>query len=241
MSSSEEPNWLDDAEMDAWLPLMGLLVMVPASLDAQMQRVADLNQFEYLILARLSESPERTMRISALAAEWFGSLSRLSHLVKRLEQRGWVRREPDPQDGRYTNAVLTDAGWDKVNVTAPMQVEIVRRLVLNHLSRPQLRQIQTIAARIIDANADASESRRDRARAGRGRSLRACLEPADQGADCPEPVGADFPESAAAGCLGPVTSDADCLGTTDADHACEEAVESAFAAADAADRDREPT
>jgi len=231
MSSSEEPNWLDDAEMDAWLPLMGLLVMVPANLDAQMQRVADLNQFEYLILARLSESPERTMRISALATEWFGSLSRLSHLVKRLEQRGWVRREPDPQDGRYTNAVLTDAGWDKVNVTAPMQVEIVRRLVLNHLSRPQLRQIQTIAARIIDANADASESRRDRARAGRGRSLRACLEPA----------GADLPESAAAGFLGPVTSDADCLGTTDADHACEEAVESAFSAADATDRDREPT
>lgn len=230
MSSEEEPHWLDDTEMDAWLPLMGLLVMVPASLDAQMQRVADLNQFEYLILARLSESPERTMRISALATEWFGSLSRLSHLVKRLEQRGWVRREPDPRDGRYTNAVLTDAGWDKVTATAPLQVEIVRRLVLNHLTRPQLRQMQNIAARIIDANASAPDARRhlNRDGAGRGRSLRACLEPAPED-DCLEPVsaGSDRRE--------PVTAEPDCsAGLT-----CEDAVESAFAIADAAERDRE--
>jgi DNA-binding MarR family transcriptional regulator len=151
---AQEPPWLDDTEMAAWRPLMGLMVIIPAQLDAQMQRVADLTQFEYLILAQLSEAPEHRMRISTLANRWYGSLSRLSHLIKRLEQRGWVRRVPDPDDGRYTNAVLTEAGWDKVVVTAPQQVEIVRRLVLDHLTRAQLRQTQAIAQRLIAAVVD---------------------------------------------------------------------------------------
>jgi DNA-binding MarR family transcriptional regulator len=161
---AQEPPWLDDTEMAAWRSLMGLMVIVPAQLDAQMQRVADLTQFEYLILAQLSEAPERRMRISTLAARWFGSLSRLSHLIKRLEQRGWVQRVSDPDDGRYTIAVLTEAGWDKIVQTAPEQVEIVRRLVLDHLTRTQLRQTQVIARRLIDANIDDRESSRKAAR-----------------------------------------------------------------------------
>jgi DNA-binding MarR family transcriptional regulator len=178
MSAEEGPNWLDDTEMEAWLPLMGLMVLVPAQLDAQMQRAADLNQFEYLILAGLSQSPDRTMRISELAAKWYGSLSRLSHLIKRLEQRGWVRREADRDDGRYTNAVLTEAGWEKILATAPLQVEIVRRLVLDHLTRAQLRQAQTIAQRVIDANTDDTQTRR---RLTRRHPSRASAE------GCPEP------------------------------------------------------
>jgi DNA-binding MarR family transcriptional regulator len=146
----DEPKWLDELEMAAWLPLGGMLVVLPTAFDAHMQRMADLNQFEYLVLARLSEQPGHTMRISHLAWQAHGSLSRLSHLIRRLEQRGWVRRELCTQDGRATNAVLTDEGYAKVVEAAPHQVEIVRRLVIDNLSRAQLRQLRTIAQRVID-------------------------------------------------------------------------------------------
>ena len=169
MPTEDEPNWLDDEEMAAWLPLMATLLVLPSRLDAEMQEIGGLTQFEYLILAGLSEAENHTKRISELAGQWHGSLSRLSHLVKRLEQRGWVRREPDPQDGRYTNAILTDAGWDKIVATAPDQLELVRRLVFDHLSRAQLRQLSVITERILAANVTDPDLQSALRGAGRGR------------------------------------------------------------------------
>src|SRR3712207_1504244 len=93
-----EPPWLDGEQLDAWLRFAGVLVLLPAELDGQMHRQAGITHFEYVVLARLSEAPGRTMRISDLAGLARGSLSRLSHLIKRLERRGWVRREPCPRD-----------------------------------------------------------------------------------------------------------------------------------------------
>jgi len=93
-------------------------------------------------------SPERTRRMSEVAALANGSLTRLSRTVDRLEKRGWVTRRPDPDDGRATLAVLTDTGWEKVVATAPGHVAEVRRLVLDPLTRTQVRQLHEIATRI---------------------------------------------------------------------------------------------
>jgi DNA-binding MarR family transcriptional regulator len=144
-----EPNWLDDKQLEAWLRFSGLLIQLPAELDSEMQRGAGLTNFEYGVMAGLSESPNRTMRISTLAGYARGSLSRMSHLIKRLEARGWIRRELDPCDGRYTNAILTDEGYAKVVATAPGHVEVVRRLVVDALNPAQLRQLGDISARLL--------------------------------------------------------------------------------------------
>jgi DNA-binding MarR family transcriptional regulator len=143
------PRWLTDDERDAWIPLIGVLIKLPAALDAQLQRDAGLSHFEYMVLSRLSEAPERTLRMSDLAILANGSLSRLSHVVTRLERRGWVRREACPGDGRYTNAVLTGEGWAKVTATAPGHVAAVRELVVDGLSPEQIGQLRDIAQRIM--------------------------------------------------------------------------------------------
>jgi DNA-binding MarR family transcriptional regulator len=131
------------------MPLGGLLLKLPATLDAQMQRDSGLSHFEYLVLASLSEAPEGMRRMSALAVLANGSLSRLSHVVKRLEARGWVERTTCPQDGRYTMAVLTDAGRQKVVESAPAHVEAVRTLILDALSPGELQQLGAMARRIL--------------------------------------------------------------------------------------------
>jgi len=103
------------------------------------------------VLALLSEAPGRTLRMSELAM-WAGSsLPRLSQVVARLEQRGWVRRTPDPADGRYTLATLTRTGQAKVTQAAPGHVREVRRLVFDPLTKTQARQLREIGQRITRA------------------------------------------------------------------------------------------
>ena len=144
-----EPRWLQGVERDAWLSLIGVIIRLPAAMDAQLQRDAGLSHFEYMVLAVLSEQPTRTMRMSDLAAFANGSLSRLSHVARRLEEQGFLARQACPEDGRATNAVLTDAGWAKVVATAPGHVETVRRLVFDALSPAQRDQLHTIGDKIL--------------------------------------------------------------------------------------------
>jgi DNA-binding MarR family transcriptional regulator len=151
MDAPEEPRWLDAEEAEAWRALARMLVRLPAALDAQLRRDAGITHFEYQVLALLSEAPGRTLRMSELATLAEGSLPRLSQVVARLEQRGWVRRTPDPADGRYTLATLTDRGQAKVAQAAPGHVQEVRRLVLDPLTNSQTRQLRDTSRRIMRA------------------------------------------------------------------------------------------
>ena len=148
METVEEPRWLAAEEQQTWFALTGVLTWLPDALAAQLQRDAGISHFEYQVMAMLSLSPQRTRRMSEVAALANGALPRLSRTVDRLDKRGWVIRRPDPDDGRATLAVLTEAGWEKVVDTAPGHVAEVRRLIIDPLTRAQVRQLHEIATRI---------------------------------------------------------------------------------------------
>jgi DNA-binding MarR family transcriptional regulator len=145
-----EPRWLSDSEQRSWRKLAGVLTLLPAALDAQLQRDARLTHFAYWVLAMLSETPGRALQMTELAAASRSSLSRLSHTVARLEANGWVRRERSPDDARATLAVLTDDGYAKVVETAPGHVEAVRELVFDVLRSDQVDQLAGICAALLD-------------------------------------------------------------------------------------------
>ncbi|GAC1369122.1 MAG: MarR family winged helix-turn-helix transcriptional regulator [Pseudarthrobacter sp.] len=149
MEEAEEPHWLSSDEREAWLTLVGVMMKLPSALDAQLQRDAGLSHFEYMVLAGLSEAPGRMRRMSDLAGFTESGLPRLSQVVSRLEKRGWVRRSPDPTDGRITLAALTDEGMAKIVSTAPRHVDAVRSLVFDPLTKAQSRQLGTIGRRIL--------------------------------------------------------------------------------------------
>ncbi|BCY12332.1 MarR family winged helix-turn-helix transcriptional regulator [Actinoplanes sp. L3-i22] len=148
---TEEPRWLNADESATWLALFRMATRLPAALDADLQRHAELSFFEYQVLAGLSMQPERRMRMSILAEFSASSLSRLSHTARRLESKGWLQRTPDPTDGRYTLAILTDAGWEKVVATAPGHVAEVRRVLFDALTQAQFKQLRQISDRVNDA------------------------------------------------------------------------------------------
>ncbi|MBI1378535.1 MAG: MarR family transcriptional regulator [Frankiales bacterium] len=135
--------------MAAWVRLAAVMELLPGVLDQQLRRDSDLTHFEYWVLAMLSEAPERTLRMSSLASRTSGTLPRLSHVVSRLEGRGLVERFPCPEDGRATNARLTDAGWEVVREAAPGHLEAVRGHVVDALTGEQLDELRAIADAIL--------------------------------------------------------------------------------------------
>ena len=139
-----ETKWLTKDELAAWVRLVAVMELLPGVLDSQLRKDADLTHFEYYVLAMLSEAPDRTLRMTALAAQTNATLPRLSHVVRRLEDRGLVERFPCPEDGRATNARLSSAGWHKLQETAPGHVANVREHVIDALTPDQLRQLTAI-------------------------------------------------------------------------------------------------
>ncbi len=136
--------WLDEDEQRSWRALVAVLIMLPAALDSQLQRDSALSMFDFGVLSMLSEAPDRTLRMSQLAALNDSSLSRLSHVVKRLENRGAIVRTTSDTDRRAHNASLTDLGFEMVKAAAPGHVRRVRELVFDQLSPAQVSELEQI-------------------------------------------------------------------------------------------------
>jgi DNA-binding MarR family transcriptional regulator len=155
-ASEGQPKWLTRDQELAWRSVASMIHKLRWSLECQLERDAGLSFVEYHALARLSEEPDRRLRMSDLAVLTNASLSRLSHLVKRLESWGFVRREPDPTDGRFTIAILTNGGYKKLVASAPAHVACVRELVIDEFSRSELAELAATCERIM-ARIDASD------------------------------------------------------------------------------------
>jgi DNA-binding MarR family transcriptional regulator len=153
----DEPRWLTDDQQQVWRRFIAVLVKVPAALEAQLQRDAGLTHMGYLVLSNLSEQEDRRLPMSRLAANASASLSRLSHVVSRLEAQGWVRRERYPEDGRVQLAVLTDEGYAKIVETAPGHAEAVQQLVFDQLSPVQVRQLEKVCDALLASRQPAAK------------------------------------------------------------------------------------
>lgn len=144
-----ETRWLTPDELETWRTLHLVMATLPGALGGQLQRDSGLSFLEYYVLAGLSDQPDHTMRLSRLALLANSELSRLSHLMRRLEQRGLVRREPDPSDGRFTNAILTPAGLAALVEAAPGHVAQVRTSVFDVLDDGEQQVLRKALGKVV--------------------------------------------------------------------------------------------
>lgn len=142
-------RWLDDEQQRTWRAFLAALAQLQSGLDAQLQAEAGMPHTYYELLVHLSEAPDRTLRMSALAEAANVSRSRLSHAVAQLEGRGWVRRQACPDDRRGQLARLTDEGFAALAEAAPGHVEAVRRLLVDRLTPTQMRQLRSISEALL--------------------------------------------------------------------------------------------
>lgn len=149
MTAEEDPRWLTDAEMQAWIPFIRMVTLLPQVLDRQLRDDAGITHVQYMILARLSMEPSNQMRMSELAGECAISLSRLSHAVATLERSGWLSRISAEDDGRGQLAVLCDEGQKLLDLAAPGHVAVVRRVVFDGLADDDVAHLSDLATRIM--------------------------------------------------------------------------------------------
>jgi len=155
MSRSVDPGGLRPEQLEVWASFATLMQRLPAALDAQLQHDSGVTHFEHGVLHALDSAPDRTLRMSTLAGYAGSTLSRLSRAATRLEGKGWMRRSPDPTDGRFTLAHLTDDGHEQVARATPGHQALVGQLVFDALTERQARQLGEISRRLADAAGDA--------------------------------------------------------------------------------------
>lgn len=143
------PRWLSADEQRTWLALLAAINLLDDELDRQLQRDAGMPHTYYMVLAALSGSAGRRMRMSDLALLNHASQSRLTHAVNRLVAEGWVRREKCEGDRRVVYAVLTDEGFEALRSAAPGHVEAVRENLFDQLSPAQVGQLREICEAVL--------------------------------------------------------------------------------------------
>ncbi|OKK19652.1 MarR family transcriptional regulator [Streptomyces sp. CB00455] len=142
--TAPEPRWLTEPEQDAWYAWRRMFPLVNAAIARDLGQDSGLSEADYDVLSVLGSTDGHRMRISALAVLMQWSRSRLSHQITRMEQRGIVRREEVPGDGRGAEVVLTGAGVETVREAAPLHVESVRRHLIDVLTPEQLRTLAEV-------------------------------------------------------------------------------------------------
>jgi DNA-binding MarR family transcriptional regulator len=144
------PPRLDERQRRRWKAYRDLYEALSAVLQEQLLRDAGLSGSEYAVLAELSHSPEGVRRARELCAELGWDRSRLSHLVRRMEQRGLVVREECSEDARGSMVRLTDSGKTAVDAAAPEHSEAIRRYFFNLLTNGELNTLPVVFDRLLD-------------------------------------------------------------------------------------------
>lgn len=150
MTQQEKPfRWLDDDEQRAWRAHLAATARLQQRLDRDLQQKSGMPHAYYMILAMLSEAPERGMRMTDLADILSSSPSRLSHAIRKLTELGWIRKDDDPSDGRVTWACLTDEGMRVLVEAAPGHVTTVVDALFDRLTPAQVEQLREISAAML--------------------------------------------------------------------------------------------
>lgn len=143
-------RWLSDDEQRSWRSFLTASLLLHDRLNRELQEAHGLTMADYEILVRLSEAPDRRLRMTELARVTLSSKSRLSHQITRMEGAGLVRRQECERDRRGYFAVLTDEGWQCLVAAAPSHVEGVRAHLVDQMTAEQFRAVGKGCAQVAE-------------------------------------------------------------------------------------------
>lgn len=153
-------RWLSTEQQRHWRAYIAATELLQDRLSRELQTAHGLTLADYEILVRLSEAPDRQLRMSQLADVTLSSRSRLSHQIDRMEKADLVRREACESDRRGANAVLTEHGWEVLVAAAPTHVTGVREHFVDLLSDKEFAALGKALAVVADhlVNGDTAEA-----------------------------------------------------------------------------------
>jgi DNA-binding MarR family transcriptional regulator len=143
-------RWLTEDEQRSWRAWLAASLLLQDCLNRELHEQHGLTMADYEILVRLSEVPDRRMRMSDLAEVTLSSRSRLSHQIDRMEKDGLVERQLCADDRRGSFAVLTDRGWQILVSVAPDHVTSVRAHLVDQLSAKEFAALGAACQKVVD-------------------------------------------------------------------------------------------
>ncbi len=151
-------RWLTEDEQLSWRAWLSASLLLQDRLNSDLQAQHGLSMADYEILVRLSEAPDRRLRMSTLAETTLSSRSRLSHQIDRMEKAGLVERQSCADDRRGAFAVLTDVGWNTLVAAAPDHVASVREHLVDRLSAREFAALGGACQKVADHLTTATHS-----------------------------------------------------------------------------------
>lgn len=145
---------LDDASYHAWLNLMQAHSVVASRVGGRLEVACGLSLPEHELLIRLSQAPERELRMYDLASLLLLSKSGITRVVDRLERRGYVARKMSDTDRRVVLARLTDAGVEILEEARPFIVGGVEEFFSSHLNEDEMVSLRAILRKVLEGNGE---------------------------------------------------------------------------------------
>jgi len=149
MTTRTDTPWLSKEQQVIWRAFLGGITVLMDQLDRDLRTQHDLSLGEYEILVRLSEAPDRSIRMAELAAAIAHSRSRVTHTISRLERDGIVRRDQSSEDGRGVSAVLTDHGFSVLEKAAHTHVRGVHDYLIESASPDDFAAVGRVMEQVI--------------------------------------------------------------------------------------------
>jgi DNA-binding MarR family transcriptional regulator len=147
-------HWLDPDEERAWRAYRRMFTLLEARLARELADETGLSMADYTVLSNLVEVEGRRWRITALADYVQWSQSRLSHQIRRMEERGMVAREQAEGDARGAWVLLTDSGLKAIAAATPTHLSGVRKHMVDLLTGEQLVTLgdigETVVSHLVD-------------------------------------------------------------------------------------------
>jgi DNA-binding MarR family transcriptional regulator len=124
--------------LDEWRTFLRAHALLSRRLDEELRAEQRISLAEYDALVQLAATPERRLRMNQLADRVLLSRSGITRLVDRLVADGLVCRTQCSSDARGAEAVLTDAGIDRLRTASRTHLRGVERYFLAPLSADDL-------------------------------------------------------------------------------------------------------
>src|SRR5215212_2860597 len=146
----DSPPSLDRVQLGAYFDLVEVTSLLRHAVEQQLREAGDLSYVQFQLLATLGDSPAGSRRMTDLADGVVYSRSGLTYQAGLLEKAGLVTRAPSPDDERGTTVTITDAGRARLATVFPGHIEVIRRLLLEPLSRADVEALAGLLTPVRD-------------------------------------------------------------------------------------------
>lgn len=154
-------QWLEGDEHRTWRSFLRMHAQLTAALAQTLRADSAMSLSDYEVLAILSESQNGALQALDVRCKLQWEKSRLAHHIRRMEQRGYVQREPCAEDARAPLICITEAGRAAIRAAVPAHVARVRQLFFEALTPAQVRAIREASEAVLE-NLPQSDLNEDR-------------------------------------------------------------------------------